>query len=193
MEKAGPIFGMPFSYEGAAFFLEAIALGIFMYGFKKVPEKIHWYSSLLVGVSGVFSGIFITSANAWMNSPSGFDYNPITKEYYNINPLAAMFNDAWTSQAIHMTIAAFCATSLAVIGVHAILILKKKNIEFNKKAIKIAMPFFIISTLLQPLSGDFSAKDLAKRQPAKLAALEAHFKTEKGAPLIIGGIPDVEA
>ena len=190
MEKAGPIFGMPFSYEGAAFFLEAIALGIFLYGFNKVPEKIHWISSLFVGISGVLSGIFITSANSWMNSPSGFKFNPLTKEYSHIDPVAAMFNDAWVYQATHMTLAAFCATSIAVIGVHSFLILKGINREFNLKAIKIALPFFVIATILQPISGDFSAKDVAKRQPAKLAALEAHFKTQKGAPLIIGGIPN---
>jgi len=190
MEKAGPIFGMPFSYEGAAFFLEAIALGIFLYGFDKVPEKMHWISSLFVGISGVLSGIFITSANSWMNSPSGFDFDPLTKVYSNIDPVAAMFNDAWMSQALHMTLAAFCATSLAVIGVHSILILKGINRDFNLKAIKIALPFFVIATILQPISGDLSAKDIAVRQPAKLAAMEAHFKTQKGAPLIIGGIPN---
>jgi cytochrome d ubiquinol oxidase subunit I len=190
MEKAGPIFGMPFSYEGAAFFLEAIALGIFLYGFDRVPERIHWFSSLLVGLTGVLSGIFITSANGWMNSPSGFDFDPITKTYSNIDPIAAMFNDAWFTQALHMILAAFCATSIAVIGVHALMILKGKNKEFNVRAIKIALPFFVISTLLQPLSGDLSAKDIAQRQPEKLAAMEAHYHTEKGAPLIIGGIPN---
>ena len=192
MEKAGPIFGMPFSYEGAAFFLEAISLGIFLYGFGKVPEKIHWFSSLMVGVCGLVSGIVVVSANSWMNSPAGFDYNPLTKEYSNIKPFEAMFNDAWFSQALHMSLAAFAATSIAVIGVHAYLIHKKKKIDFNKKAIKIALPFFILSSLLQPLSGDMSAKDIAKRQPEKLAAMEAHFHTEKGAPFIIGGIPDSE-
>lgn len=191
MEKAGPIFGMPFSYEGAAFFLEAIAFGIFLYGFNKVPEMIHWLSSLFVGIMGVLSGIFITSANSWMNSPSGFDFNQKTRVYSNIDPIAAMFNDAWLSQAIHMTLAAFCATSLAVIGIHSFLVLKGVNKSFNKKAIKIALPFFLIASILQPISGDFSAKDIAKRQPEKLAALESHFETEKGASLIIGGIPNV--
>ncbi len=191
MEKAGPIFGMPFSYEGAAFFLEAIALGIFLYGFDKVPEKIHWLSSLFVGIMGVLSGIFITSANSWMNSPAGFDFSRETGVYSNIEPIAAMFNDAWLSQALHMTLAAFCATSIAVIGIHSLLILKGINESFNKKAIKVALPFFLIASVLQPLSGDFSAKDIAKRQPEKLAALEAHFETQEGAPLIIGGIPNV--
>ncbi len=189
MEHAGPIFGMPFSYEGAAFFLEAISLGIFLYGFEKVPEKIHWLSSLGVSIAGVLSGIFITSANSWMNAPSGFEYNSTTGVFSQIDPVAAMFNDAWLSQALHMILAAFSASSLAVIGVHSILLLKKVNPSFNKKAIKVALPFFTIASLLQPLSGDFSAKDIAKRQPEKLAAMEAHYETEKGAGLLIGGFP----
>lgn len=190
MEHAGPIFGMPFSYEGAAFFLEAIALGIFLYGFGKVPEKIHWYSSLAVSLAGVLSGIFITSANSWMNSPTGFDYDAATKTFSNIEPIQAMFNPAWFSQALHMILAAFSASTIAVIGIHSVLILKGINPTFNRKAIRVALPFFIISSLLLPLSGDFSAKDIAKRQPEKLAAMEAHFETEKGASLLIGGIPD---
>ena len=192
MEHAGPIFGMPFSYEGAAFFLEAIFLGIFLYGFDRVPEKIHWISSLMVSISGVLSGIFITSANAWMNSPSGFKFDPVTKIYSDIDPIAAMFNDAWASQATHMILAAFSASSIAVIGIHSLLVLKGINLDFNKKAIKIALPFFLVSSLLQPLSGDLSAKDIAQRQPEKLAAMEAHFKTEKGASLLIGGLPNEE-
>ncbi len=190
MEKAGPIFGMPFSYEGAAFFLEAIALGIFLYGFGRVSPKIHLFSAVMVGVSGVISGIFVVSANAWMNAPAGFDYNPLTNEYTNIDPIAAMFNSAWFTQSLHMTLAAFSATSVAVLGVHALLILRNIRVDFNQKAFKIVLPFFIVSALLQPLSGDLSAKDIAKRQPEKLAAMEAHFHTEKAAPLIIGGIPN---
>lgn len=128
------------------------------------------------------------AANAWMNSPAGFDY--INGEYLNIDPIKAMFNDAWFSQALHMSIAAFCATGFAVAGVHAFMILKKKNIEFHAKSFKIAATFACIAALVQPLSGDISAKDVAKRQPAKLAAMEAHFQTERRAPFIIGGIPD---
>lgn len=192
MEHAGPIFGLPFSYEGAAFFLEAIALGIFLYGFDRVPERIHWLSSVAVGVLGVCSGILVVAANSWMNAPAGFDFDPATGIYSNIDPLAAMFNEAWFAQALHMTLAAFCATSAAAMGLHAILILKGYNRDYNLKAIRIVAPFFIIATLLQPLSGDISAKDIAKRQPEKLAAMEAHYHTEKGAGLLIGGIPDDE-
>ncbi|MES2827989.1 MAG: cytochrome ubiquinol oxidase subunit I [Bacteroidota bacterium] len=188
MEHAGPIFGMPFSLEGTAFFIEAIALGFYLYGWDKLNKWFHWFTGVIVGVSGLLSGILVVAANSWMNSPSGFDF--VNGEYLNIDPMKAMFNDAWFSQALHMSIAAFASTGFAVAGIHALMILRGSNIEFHKKAFKIAAIFGCVAACLQPLSGDISAKDVAKRQPAKLAAMEAHFHTETNAPLIIGGIPD---
>ena len=188
MKHAGPIFGMPFSLEGTAFFIEAIALGFYLYGWNRFNKWFHWVTGVIVGVSGLASGILVVAANAWMNSPTGFDY--VNGQYLNADPIAAMFNDAWLSQAIHMILAATVATGFAVAGVHAVMILKGKNVSFHTKAFRIAAVFAVVSAILQPLSGDFSAKDVAKRQPAKLAAMEAHFKTEEKAPLIIGGVPD---
>jgi cytochrome d ubiquinol oxidase subunit I len=188
MEHAGPIFGMPFSLEGTAFFIEAIALGFFLYGWDRLNPWFHWFTGVVVGLSGLASGILVVAANAWMNSPAGFDY--VNGQYLNIDPIKAMFNDAWLSQALHMTLAAFCATGFAVAGVHALMLLKQKNVRFHWRAFTIAAAFGTVAAVLQPLSGDFSAKDVAKRQPAKLAAMEAHFHTEKRAALVIGGIPD---
>ncbi len=190
MEHAGAIIGMPFSWEGTAFFLEAIALGIFLYGWNKIGKMAHWFSGLMVGICGVASGIFVVSANAWMNSPAGFDW--VDGEFLNIDPVAAMFNDAWFSQALHMILAAFVSTCFAVAGIHAFRLLKKKQNEFHKEAIKIALTLGSIAALLQPISGDISAKDIAKRQPVKLAAMEALYYTSQPADLIIGGIPNSE-
>ncbi len=190
MEHAGGIIGMPFSWEGTAFFVEAIALGLFLYGWDKLDKWVHWVSGIIVGCSGLASGILVVAANGWMNSPTGFDY--IDGEFTNIDPLAAMFNDAWFSQALHMTLASFVATGFAVAGLHGFLLLKDKKNVFHQKAFIISMTFASIFAILVPISGDLAAKDVAERQPAKLAAMEAHFHTEKGASLIIGGIPDEE-
>ncbi|RZK44190.1 MAG: cytochrome ubiquinol oxidase subunit I [Pedobacter sp.] len=188
MEHAGPIFGMPFSLEGTAFFIEAIALGFFLYGWGKLNRWFHWFTGVVVGVSGLASGILVVAANAWMNSPAGFDY--VDGKYLNIDPIAAMFNKAWFTQALHMCLAAFTATGFAVAGVHALMILRKQNPDFHYKAFKIAAGFAIVCALLQPVSGDISAKDVAQRQPAKLAAMEALYHTKKSAPLLLGGIVD---
>ncbi|MEP7319402.1 MAG: cytochrome ubiquinol oxidase subunit I [Panacibacter sp.] len=188
MKHAGAIIGMPFSWEGTAFFVEAIALGIFLYGWNKLNKWIHWASGIIVSVSGVVSGIFVVSANSWMNSPSGFDW--VDGKAINIDPVKAMFNDAWFAEALHMTLAAFISTAFAVAGVHAFLLLKNRSRLFHRQAVKTALIFGSVAALLQPLSGDYSAKDIAQRQPAKLAALEALYKTSKPAELLIGGIPN---
>lgn len=191
MEHAGPIFGMPFSWEGTAFFIEAIALGLFLYGWDRLNPWVHWSCGLVVGISGVASGIFVVAANGWMNAPAGFEW--MDGQAYNIDPVAAMFNEAWFSQALHMTIAAFVATGFAVAGLHALLLLKDRQNLFHKTAMKIALSVGAVAAILQPLSGDISAKDVAERQPSKLAAMEALFETSKPAAFVIGGIPDEAA
>ena len=188
MKHAGPIFGLPFSLEGTAFFIEAIALGFYMYGWDKFNKWFHWFTGVVVGVSGLVSGILVVAANAWMNSPSGFDFKDGV--YSNIDPVKAMFNDAWFSQALHMSIAAFAATGFAVAGIHALMIVKRRNVDFHSKSFRIAAVFACVAAVLQPISGDHSARGLAHRQPAKLAALESVFKTGTDIPLVIGGIPD---
>lgn len=191
MKYAGPIIGMPFSLEGTAFFVEAIALGFYLYGWKKIKNQwFHWITGLVVGVSGVTSGILVVAANGWMNAPSGFDYK--NGEYSNIDPWAAMANDAWFSQALHMTLAAFVAVGFAVGGLHLWQAYKSRRITLHRKAFSIALAFSAVAAILIPISGDIAAKDIAKRQPIKLAAMEALYETEKGADLIIGGIVNEE-
>ena len=131
MKHAGPIFGMPFSLEGTAFFIEAIALGFYLYGWNRFNKWFHWITGVIVGISGLASGILVVAANAWMNTPAGFDY--INGQFTNIDPIAAMFNEAWFSQALHMCLAAFVATGFAVAGVHAYMVLRKKNVLFHSK------------------------------------------------------------
>ncbi len=190
MEHAGAIIGMPFSWEGTAFFLEAIALGIFLYGRNRVNKRIHLASGLVVGIAGVLSGIFVVAANSWMNSPAGFDW--VNGQAINIDPVRAMFNKSWFHQALHMTIAAFASTSFAVAGIHAYMLLRHKGNDFHRQALRIALGIGTVAAILQPFSGDFSAKKVAELQPIKLAAMESLFKTAQSASLVIGGIPNVK-
>jgi cytochrome d ubiquinol oxidase subunit I len=190
MEFAGSIIGMPFSLEGFAFFTEAIFLGVYLYGWERVPRDVHVLAGIAVAVSGAASGVFVVIANAWMNTPTGFDLasgRPI-----NVDPLAAMANPAAFTQTLHMTLAAYAATGFAVAGIHAFLLLRDRTSVFHRRALAIALLVGAPAAILQPLSGDLSARHVARHQPAKLAAMEAVFHTQAGAPLIIGGIPDVE-
>lgn len=190
MEHAGPIIGMPFSYEGTAFFLEAVAIGLFLYGWNRMRPWVHWCTGLAVGVSGFASGVFVVAANGWMNAPAGFDW--IDGAAHNVDPVRAMFNPAWLHQTIHMQLAALQAVGFAVAGVHAYLLLRGRAPSLNLKAIKIALAFGATAALLQPFAGHFAGQRVAKLQPAKLAALEGHFVTGPRAPLYLGGIPNMD-
>src|SRR5947208_7257584 len=187
MEHAGAIIGMPFSLEGFAFFTEAIFLGVYLYGWKRVSPVIHWLSGVVVALSGIFSGIFVVTANAWMNSPAGFKI--IDGKIADIDPIAAMLNPAAFHEVVHMTLAAFVATGFMVAAVHAFFLLRDRNNPFHRAALGLALAVACISMPLQILSGDISARAVARLQPAKLAAMEAHYRTKAGAPLVIGGIP----
>jgi cytochrome d ubiquinol oxidase subunit I len=191
MEFAGPIFGMPFSLEGFAFFVEAIFLGVYLYGWDRLSGRAHLSAGIIVALSGALSGIFVVIANAWMNTPTGFTM--LDGKPTGIDPVAAIFNPAALTQTVHMTLAAYAATGFAVAGIHAFLLLRKPMNAFHRRALSVALLVGGPAALLQPLSGDRSAKMVAQHQPAKLAAMEGHFRTEAAAPLIIGGIPDEAA
>lgn len=188
MEYAGAIIGMPFSLEGFAFFTEAIFLGIYLYGWTRLSPQAHWWAGVAVAVSGTVSGIFVVFANAWMNAPAGFEL--VNGVPTNIDPIAAMLNPASFHQTLHMTLASFATTGIAVAGIHAWMLRRNPDDRFHRGALHIAMLVAIPASLLQPISGDISAKFVAKWQPAKLAAMEGQFETERGAPLRIGGIPN---
>ena len=188
MAFAGAIIGMPFSLEGFAFFTEAIFLGIYLYGWERVSPRLHLLSGVAVTVSGAFSALFVVLANAWMNVPSGFKVRgglPV-----DVKPLAAMFSPGWAVEVVHVLLSSYLATAAAMAAVHAAFLLRDPHSRFHRGALRIAMLFAVPAALLQPLSGDFSARAVAIRQPAKLAALEGQFHTERGAPLRLGGWPD---
>jgi cytochrome d ubiquinol oxidase subunit I len=190
MLHAGPIIGMPFSWEGTAFFLEAIAIGLFLYGWNRMKPWIHWATGLAVGVTGFVSGIFVVAANGWMNAPAGFDW--VGGVARNIDPVKAMFNRAWLHQGLHMQLAALQAVGLAVGGIHAWLWLRGRAPDLNRKALRIAMVIGAAASIAQPFAGHFAGESVARLQPAKLAAIEGHFETRRHAPLTLGGLPDVE-
>jgi cytochrome d ubiquinol oxidase subunit I len=188
MEYAGAIIGMPFSLEGFAFFTEAIFLGIYLYGWNRVPPVLHWLAGVVVAVSGVLSAIFVVLANAWMNAPAGFDV--VNGQPVNINPIAAMFNPASLHETIHMVLAAYVATAFLVAGIHAFFLLRDPQSVFHRASCSIALIVACVSIPLQMFSGDFAAREVAKLEPPKLAAMEAHYKTGTGVPLVVGGIPN---
>jgi cytochrome d ubiquinol oxidase subunit I len=187
MEYAGAVIGMPFSLEGFAFFTEAIFLGIYLYGWNRVPGWFHLCSGIIVAISGVLSAVFVTLVNGWMNTPTGFEV--VAGKFENIRPFVAMLNPAGIPEAIHMILAAYTAAGFATAGIHGWLLLHRGRNRFDEVAIGIALFVGGIAVLLQCVSGDALARMVAVNQPMKLASLEGQFQTEIGAPLRIGGLP----
>src|ERR1700680_1959966 len=123
MQFAGAIIGMPFSLEGFAFFAEAIFLGVYLYGWEKVSPRIHLLAGMVVAVSGLLSGIFVVIANAWMNTPTGFQM--ANEVVTGVDPVAAMLNPAALGETMHMALAAYASVGFAVTGIHAHLLLRR--------------------------------------------------------------------
>ena len=189
MRQAGPLIGIPFSLEGFAFFLEAIFLGIYLYGWERVGPRVHLGAGLVVAASGAASAVFVVLVNAWMNTPTGFTLDA-AGAFASIDPVAAMRSPAAFQQALHMLLAAYAATGMAVAGVHALMLLRGAAHDFHRHALTVALLVGAPAAVLQPLSGDVSARVVATTQPVKLAALEGQWATMRGAPLRIGGWPD---
>jgi cytochrome d ubiquinol oxidase subunit I len=192
MELAGPVIGLPFSLEGFAFFAEAIFLGIYLYGWGRVRPRLHLAAGAVVATSGALSAFFVTLANAWMSSPAGFALDAAGRTQ-DVRPLVAMFPPGWAHEVVHVLLSCYAATAFAVAGIHAFFLLRRPADAFHRAALRIVMGVGAAVAILQLASGDFSARSVAEHQPAKLAALEGQFRTERGAPLRLGGIPDMDA
>ena len=192
MELAGPLIGLPFSLEGFAFFTEAIFIGVYLYGWNRISSRMYLVAGVLVALSGGAAGtVFVIMVNAWMNTPVGFEIQQ--GRLTSIDPLEAMQSPAAFPQALHMLLAAYASTGLAVAGLHAWLLRRDSRSTFHRHALTVALWVGAPAALLQPLSGDISAQLVARTQPVKLAALEGQFESERGAPLRLGGFPDEAA
>jgi len=193
MRLAGPVIGIPFALEGFAFFTEAIFLGVYLYGWERVSPRAHLMAGLIVALSGAASALFVVMVNAWMNTPAGITIE--AGRVTAVDPIAGMLNPSAFQQVVHMLLAAYASTGLAVAGIHAFVLLRRRGMDpsgprdpFHRHALMLALTIAIPSALLQPISGDMSARAVARWQPAKLAAMEALPDTRRGAPLHVGGI-----
>ena len=191
MGTFGEVIGLPFAIEGIAFFVEAIFLGIYLYGFERLPRRVHVLTLLPVALAGAASAWFVVTANAWMNQPAGFDiaHYLATGQVTGVDPWAAMFNPATPPQTVHMLLAAYMVTGFGVAAVYAWGLLRGRRSRYHWRAFAVAFTLGAIFALPQVLVGDWAARFLAEYQPAKFAAMEAVYDTQAGAPLHLGGVP----
>lgn len=187
MAFSGPFIGLAFSMEGFAFFTEAIFLALYIYGERRLSRRALFLCTIPVALASAASAAFVISANGWMNSPSGLRLvNGVITE---VRPLRAFFNEAWFHEAVHGTLAAYTATAFAVAGLDAVALLRGTGKDAGK-ALALSLGVGAVVLPLMLVSGDWAAVSVAQHQKVKLAAMEAHFHTSAGAPLVIGGWPD---
>ncbi len=186
MRLSGAIVGIPFSLEGFAFFTEAIFLGIYLYGWKKVSPRMHVFAGIVVAVSGLLSAVFVTLVNAWMNAPRGFRLEG--GELVDVDPLVGMTTPFALHEITHMAVAAYMSVGLAAAAIHAFVLRRTPGNTLHQKALGLALAMAVPCALVQPLVGHFAGQQVAEYQPMKLAAMEGLVETQEGAPLSLGPI-----
>jgi cytochrome d ubiquinol oxidase subunit I len=188
MRRYGPVVAFPFAMEGFAFFLEAIFVGIYLYGWNRLGPWAHWCCGLPIAVSGAASAWFVVTVNSWMNTPRGVRFEG--GRAVEIDPIAAMLNPSTGPQTAHMIVAAYMVTGFAVAAYYARCLRRDPASRYARRALMLSLVLGSVMTPLQFVVGDRMARRVAEVQPVKLAAMEGQFRTEAGAPLRIGGLPD---
>jgi cytochrome d ubiquinol oxidase subunit I len=187
MDRFGEVFGFPFVLEGYAFFIEAIFVGIYLFGWNRLSPRAHMLSALPMIVSGAAGAFFVVAANAWMNNPTGFSLDGEGR-VVDAQPWAAMFGPSTWPQVVHMLIAAYMVTGFTIASVYAIGMLRGRRDQRHRFGLLIPLTLAAVITPVQIGVGDWIANTVADNQPAKLAAMEAQFETTAGASLSLGGI-----
>lgn len=186
MGTFGDVLGLPFAFEGLAFFLEAIFLGIYLYGWGRMPPKQHLLMVVPMAITGVVGTYCVIAVNAWMNVPTGFRI--VDGEVTDIEPWAVLFNPAAFWQFLHMWLAAYMVAGFAIAAVYAVGMLRGRRDARHRLGFTVAMAFASVSAVLQPFVGHLLGGRLAEWQPAKLAAFELATETESPSPLRLGGV-----
>src|SRR5215218_9143944 len=187
MDRFGEVFGFPFVLEGYAFFIEAIFVGIYLFGWNRLSPRAHMLSALPMIISGAAGAFFVVAANAWMNNPTGFRLDSEGR-VTDAQPWAAMFGPSTWPQVVHMLLAAYMVTGFTIASVYAIGMLRGRRDRRHRFGLLIPLTMAAIITPVQIGVGDWIANTVADNQPAKLAAMEAQFETTADASLSLGGL-----
>jgi cytochrome d ubiquinol oxidase subunit I len=189
-DKTGPIIGPLMGYEVmTAFFLEAGFLGVMLFGEGRVSPALRLFASCMVAVGTAVSAFWITAVNSWMQTPRGYGVNA-DGQFIPLDWFAAIFNPSFPYRFVHMSLAAYLTTAFVVGGVAALHFLRNERIPAVKTMFSMAMWMAVLVAPVQMLAGDQHGLNTLKYQPAKIAAIEGHFKSESGAPLLLFGWPD---
>jgi cytochrome bd ubiquinol oxidase subunit I len=192
-DKTGPILGPLMGYEVlSAFFLEAGFLGVMLFGRERVGKELHMFATTMVAVGTFLSAFWILSANSWMQTPAGYTVNS-AGQFAPANWWAVIFNPSFPYRLVHMVLAAYLTTAFVVGAVGAFHLLRDARNEGARVMFSMAMWMAAIVAPIQIVAGDQHGLNTLEHQPAKIAAMEGHFETQRGAPLILFGWPDMQS
>ena len=176
----GSVFGLGFAIEGFSFFLEAIFIGIYVYGWGRLSRRAHLWSGVPIVLAGMTGSLMVISVNAWMNHPGGFRLRD--GKVVDVHPFTALFANSYLwHELIHMYIAGYIVAGFLVAGAYAFGRLRGRWGRYERTALAIPLTIAALASPVQVLVGDWAARDVATKQPVKLAAIEGLYKTTKGA------------
>jgi cytochrome d ubiquinol oxidase subunit I len=182
----GGVFGLGFAIEGFSFFMEAIFIGIYVYGWGRLSPKAHLLSGVPIVITGFTGSLTVISVNAWMNHPGGFHLH--AGRVIDVNPLEALFANSYLwHELVHMYIAGYIVSGFLVAGAYAFARLRGRWGRYERTALAIPLTIAALASPVQVLVGDWAARDVATTQPTKLAAFEGLGKTTRGAPVHLLG------
>jgi cytochrome d ubiquinol oxidase subunit I len=180
IQDFGNVFGLGFTLEGFSFFLEAIFIGIYAYGWDRLPPRAHFLSGIPIAVAGVAGSLFVIAVNGWMNHPTGFTL--VDGRAADVHPWKALFdNPMFWSEYVHMYFAAYIVCGFLLAGAYAWAFLRGRRGRYERTALGITLSCASVAAPLQVIVGDWAARDVATYQPVKLAAMEGLATTTKGA------------
>jgi cytochrome d ubiquinol oxidase subunit I len=186
MATFGSVFGLGFAIEGISFFLEAIFIAIYVYGWGRLSPRAHLLAGIPIVITGFAGSLMVISVNGWMNHPGGFKLE--NGQVVDVHPWSALFrNSYFWHEIVHMYLAGFIVAGFVVAGVYAFGFLRGRRGRYEHTALVIPLTVAALAAPVQILVGDWAARDVAKAQPVKLAALEGLGHTERGAPVHILG------
>jgi cytochrome bd ubiquinol oxidase subunit I len=191
MATFGSVFGLAFAIEGVSFFIEAIFIAIYVYGWGRLSPRAHLLAGIPIVITGFSGSLMVIAVNGWMNNPSGFRL--ADGKAVDVHPFAALFeNDYFWHELVHMYLAGFIVAGFVTSAFYAFGWLRGRRGRYDRIALVIPLTIAALAAPVQILVGDWAARDVAKTQPVKLAALEGLGRTEKGAPIHILGWYDGE-
>jgi cytochrome bd ubiquinol oxidase subunit I len=190
MATFGEVFGVAFGLEGISFFLEAIFIAIYVYGWDRLPRRTHFLTGVPIVITGLTGSFTVIAVNGWMNNPQGFDV--VNGQVVNPQPWTALLNDHVWHELVHMYLAGYIVAGFLVAAYYARRWLRGDRDRYNRTALVVTLSFAALAAPIQVVVGDWAGRKVAENQPVKLAAFEGLYETQEGAPFTIGGFYDSE-